>query len=131
MIIYLNYLNSSTVIFCWNCFGSKDAGDRIAMTVRREGKLVQWSYAEYLKDITSVAKAFIHLGLEIHNGVAIWGFNSPEWFISDLAAIFAGGVVSVKLECLLQIERNVFTKKWSSLIAKNEKILRLRRKKVS
>jgi len=81
------------------------------MTVRREGKLVQWSYAEYLKDITSVAKAFIHLGLEIHNGVAIWGFNSPEWFISDLAAIFAGGVVSVKLECLLQIERNVFTKK--------------------
>ena len=64
------------------------------MTVNREGELVNWSYTEYLKDITSVAKAFVHLGLEHHNGVAIWGFNSPEWFISDVAAIFAGGVVS-------------------------------------
>jgi long-chain-fatty-acid--CoA ligase ACSBG len=72
----------------------QDAGDRPAMAVKREGKLVTWNYTEYLRDITSVAKAFIHLGLEHHNGVAIWGFNSPEWFISDVAAIFAGGVVS-------------------------------------
>ncbi len=80
-----------TILLNWF---SQDAGDRNAMTVKREGELVKWSYSEYLKDITSVAKAFIHLGLEHHNGVAIWGFNSPEWFISDVASIFAGGVVS-------------------------------------
>ena len=68
------------------------------MAVKRGGELVTWSYTEYLRDITSVAKAFIHLGLEQHNGVAIWGFNSPEWFISDVAAIFAGGVVSWHLQ---------------------------------
>ena len=73
------------------------------MTVKREGELVNWSYTEYLKDITSVAKAFVHLGLEHHYGVAILGFNSPEWFISDLAAIFAGGVVSVR-QTFLQME---------------------------
>lgn len=31
------------------------------------------------------------MGLEQYHGVGIIGFNSPEWFISDLAAIFAGG----------------------------------------
>jgi long-chain-fatty-acid--CoA ligase ACSBG len=69
------------------------------MTVRRDGELQNWSYNEYLRDITSVAKAFLLLGLEGHNGVAIWGFNSPEWFIADIAAIFAGGVVSRSFHC--------------------------------
>jgi len=32
----------------------------------------------------------LQLGLERYHGVGIIGFNSPEWFISDLAAIFAG-----------------------------------------
>ena len=32
------------------------------------------------------------LGLEVHHGVCILGFNSPEWFIADLAAIVAGYV---------------------------------------
>jgi len=31
------------------------------------------------------------LGLERFGAVGILGFNSPEWFISDIAAIFAGG----------------------------------------
>jgi len=35
---------------------------------------------------------FLQLGLERYHGVGIIGFNSPEWFISDLAAIFAGFV---------------------------------------
>ena len=65
------------------------------MTVRRDGELQNWTYNEYLKDIGNAAKAFLALGLDRHNGVAIWGFNSPEWFIGDVAAIFAGGVVSL------------------------------------
>ena len=32
----------------------------------------------------------LQLGLEPHHAVGIIGFNSPEWFMADLGAIFAG-----------------------------------------
>ncbi len=32
----------------------------------------------------------LQLGLEQHHAVGIIGFNSPEWFMADLGAIFAG-----------------------------------------
>lgn len=32
----------------------------------------------------------LQLGLERYHAVGIIGFNSPEWFIADLGAIFAG-----------------------------------------
>lgn len=45
---------------------------------------------QYLKDVRTAAKGFIALGLERYHSVCILGFNSPEWFISDISAIFAG-----------------------------------------
>lgn len=33
---------------------------------------------------------FLQLGLERYHGVAILGFNAPEWFIADIGCIFAG-----------------------------------------
>lgn len=36
------------------------------------------------------------VGLEPFRGVSILGFNSKEWFLSNLGAIFAGWVVVVK-----------------------------------
>jgi len=39
----------------------------------------------------------LQLGLERYRGVGIIGFNSPEWFISDLGAIFAGYVTYSQL----------------------------------
>jgi long-chain-fatty-acid--CoA ligase ACSBG len=47
-------------------------------------------YREYEQNVQTVAKAFIKLGLERFHGVCIIGFNSPEWFYSDLGAIYAG-----------------------------------------
>lgn len=47
-------------------------------------------YREYESTVRIVAKAFLKLGLERHHSVCIIGYNSPEWFISDLAAIYAG-----------------------------------------
>ena len=35
---------------------------------------------------------FFQIGLEQYHAVGIVGFNSPEWFIADLGAIFAGYV---------------------------------------
>ena len=41
-----------------------------------------------------MAKAFIALGLEPKRSVAILGFNAPEWFFSDIGAVFAGGIAT-------------------------------------
>ncbi|XP_064084621.1 long-chain-fatty-acid--CoA ligase ACSBG2-like isoform X1 [Macrobrachium nipponense] len=62
-----------------------------AMCVKRDGVWKGTTYKEYYDQVRTMAKAFIKLGLERFHGVCILGFNSPEWFISDLAAIFAGG----------------------------------------
>lgn len=48
------------------------------------------TYSQYRASVLHTAKAFIKLGLEPHNAVAILAFNSPEWFVSELAAIHAG-----------------------------------------
>lgn len=48
------------------------------------------TYSQYRAAVLQTAKAFIKLGLEAHNSVAILAFNSPEWFVSELAAIHAG-----------------------------------------
>ncbi|XP_014226106.1 very long-chain-fatty-acid--CoA ligase bubblegum isoform X1 [Trichogramma pretiosum] len=55
------------------------------------GKRTTYTYREYEQQVRQVAKAFLHLGLERHHSVCILGFNTPQWFISDIAAIYAGG----------------------------------------
>ena len=42
----------------------------------------------------SAAKGFIKLGLQPRHGVGILGFNAPEWFMADLATVFAGGMAA-------------------------------------
>jgi len=49
-----------------------------------------FNFREYEQNVRTVAKAFLKLGLERYHGVCIIGFNSPEWFYSDLGAIYAG-----------------------------------------
>lgn len=41
-----------------------------------------------------MAKVFIKLGLEPRHTVSVLAFNSVEWFVSDLAAIHAGGIIA-------------------------------------
>ncbi|KMQ85684.1 long-chain-fatty-acid-- ligase acsbg2 [Lasius niger] len=67
--------------------------DRIALVSRPavDGKRTTYTYREYEQTVRIVAKAFLKLGLERYHSVCILGFNSPEWFIADLAAIYAGG----------------------------------------
>lgn len=50
------------------------------------------TYSQYHENVLRTAKAFIKLGLEPYNAVAILAFNSPEWFYSELGAIHAGYV---------------------------------------
>jgi len=73
---------------------AEDAPDHPALMVKRDGAWQEWTYQEYLEDVRTVAKAFIHLGLRPAHGVGIIGFNSPEWFFADLGCVFAGGLAA-------------------------------------
>jgi len=50
------------------------------------------SYRGYADQIRQAARALIALGHEPNGKICILGFNCPEWSISDLACIAAGGV---------------------------------------
>ncbi|QQP37289.1 AcylCoA synthetase bubblegum family member 2 (Silurana), partial [Caligus rogercresseyi] len=63
----------------------------IAMAVKRSDSWVKWSYREYLEESRLTAEGFIALGLEPFHSVGILGFNAPEWSLSLLGAISAGG----------------------------------------
>jgi long-chain-fatty-acid--CoA ligase ACSBG len=52
----------------------------------KEGEWRQFTYTQYYQEATQLAKAFVHLGLEPWEGVAICGFNAPEWHFSFLAS---------------------------------------------
>ena len=67
-------------------------GDRPAMRVKRAGRWATTTWAEYDREVRLMARGFLALGLEPGQGVVIVGYNRPEWFVADLAAIAAGGV---------------------------------------
>ena len=47
--------------------------ERLALTVKRNGGWVTWTYRQYEAEIVTVAKAFIKLGLKPHHSVGILG----------------------------------------------------------
>ena len=69
-------------------FGAK----KMALAVKREGEWKEWTFQEYYDESRCAAKSMIKLGLERFHGVCILGFNSPEWMISIVGAIMAGGL---------------------------------------
>ncbi|XP_018348118.1 PREDICTED: long-chain-fatty-acid--CoA ligase ACSBG2-like [Trachymyrmex septentrionalis] len=70
--------------------------DHIALVSRPDanGKRTTYTFQEYESTVRIVAKAFLKLGLERYHSVCILGFNSPEWFITELATIYAGGIAT-------------------------------------
>ncbi|KYQ58784.1 Long-chain-fatty-acid--CoA ligase ACSBG2 [Trachymyrmex zeteki] len=70
--------------------------DHIALVSRLDinGKRTTYTFQEYESAVRIVAKAFLKLGLERYHSVCIIGFNSPEWFIAELATIYAGGIAT-------------------------------------
>jgi long-subunit acyl-CoA synthetase (AMP-forming) len=63
-----------------------------AMRVKRGGTWQTITWSEYRQQVMWAARGFIELGLEPNQGVVIMGYNQPEWYFSDLAAIAAQGV---------------------------------------
>jgi len=54
----------------------------------------QWTYQQYFDEVNLVAKALISVGFDQFDSCNVFGFNSPEWVMSQQAAIFAGGRVA-------------------------------------
>lgn len=50
------------------------------------------TYREYYNLCISAAKSFLKLNLKPSHAVLIIGFNAPQWHLSCLGAIFAGGI---------------------------------------
>ncbi len=65
---------------------------RAAMRVKRGDTWRTTTWREYREQVMEAARGFIELGLEPSQGVVIMGYNQPEWFVSDLAAIAAQGI---------------------------------------
>ncbi len=67
-------------------------GNKVALKTKINGEWTEMTWNEYYNQVRTTARAFIGLGLEVGKAVSILGNNCPQWFISDLAGIFAGGV---------------------------------------
>jgi long-chain-fatty-acid--CoA ligase ACSBG len=53
-----------------------------------------WTWQEYYNDCTRFAKSLVKLDVDLHKIVNILGFNSPEWFISNVGTILAGSIAA-------------------------------------
>ncbi|WP_238786853.1 AMP-binding protein [Ferrimonas lipolytica] len=71
-------------------------GSTIWLRQPRERKLHDTTWTEALKQVTALAGALRHLGLQPGDKVAILSKNCAEWFITDLA-LQAGGFISVPI----------------------------------
>ena len=67
-------------------------GNRVAL-MQKDKTNNEWkgiTYKVYREKVLKMAKVFIKLGLEKHGTVAILADNCVEWYIAEMAAIFAG-----------------------------------------
>lgn len=67
-------------------------GDAPALRFKRDGIWEAISWADFSSRVSCAARGFMELGHRGGQAIAIIGFNRPEWVISDLAAIAAGGM---------------------------------------
>jgi len=51
----------------------------------------KWTYQDYMDETRTAAKAFMACGVQQFGTVNVFGYNSPEWFIACMGAIFTGG----------------------------------------
>jgi len=67
-------------------------GNQSALKHKNDGRWQTLTWNDYYNQVYTTAKAFMALGLQAGKAVSILANNCPRWFISDLAAIFAGAI---------------------------------------
>ncbi len=95
--------------------------DRPCFTVYREGRRVSLTYREAHQKIITLSQYLRSLGVEHGDRVAVSGKNSPEWGITYLSVLFAGGVV-VPIDYQLRDEEisNLIAASGASVLAIDE-----------
>ncbi|MBX3252457.1 MAG: AMP-binding protein, partial [Myxococcales bacterium] len=71
---------------------TKRHGDRPALRVKRDGAWRTTTWSAYERDARRAGRALVGLGALPGKGVALIGYNSPEWLVADVGAILAGAV---------------------------------------
>jgi long-subunit acyl-CoA synthetase (AMP-forming) len=71
---------------------AREHAGRPAMRVKTGGQWQTTTWQEYREQAFLAARGFLRLGLAPREGVAILGYNRPEWFLADVAAIAAGAL---------------------------------------
>uniref|UniRef100_A0A670Z7A1 AMP-dependent synthetase/ligase domain-containing protein n=1 Tax=Pseudonaja textilis TaxID=8673 RepID=A0A670Z7A1_PSETE len=61
-----------------------------ALASKKQGRWFKLTFRQYYEECRKTAKSFLKLGLGRVHRVCILGFNSLEWFLADVGAIFAG-----------------------------------------
>ena len=67
-------------------------GAQPAFKVKRQGEWNAISWSEYGAEVRRAARALVAIGVEAGAGVTIIGFNRPEWFVANMAAITVGAL---------------------------------------
>src|SRR5690606_33264958 len=65
-----------------------------AYYVRQGGSWRPTSWRDYAAEVEQAARALISLGFASGNNVSVLGFNRPEWAVTVLAAMAAGGAAA-------------------------------------
>ncbi len=79
----------------------KDFGSRYALSIFREGKYQHITYEELGEKVRLLASGLRALGFSHKDKASILGPNSPEWAMSYLAILSAGGIC-VPIDSLLR-----------------------------
>ena len=66
--------------------------DRVALRCKREGRTKEYTWRDYRERCRAVARALLAVGVEPGEGVAIIGYNAPEWLFADVGAILVGAI---------------------------------------
>lgn len=65
--------------------------DTTALTIRHQN--VDWSYGELQHRVNQLASGLISLGIEPGDRIGIWGPNSAEWVLTQLATAKIGAIM--------------------------------------
>jgi long-subunit acyl-CoA synthetase (AMP-forming) len=68
------------------------AGAHVALRVKKKGTWESITWRGYRDECRKVAKALLACGVRKTEGVAIIGYNCPEWVFADVGAILAGAM---------------------------------------
>lgn len=76
-----------------NCFDriANQYPNNLALVMRHQG--IRWSYAQLQTEVDRFAAGLLALGVGVGDRVAIWGPNSTEWVLTQLATAKIGAIM--------------------------------------